>query len=40
MLFISHRGNINGANPTKENNPQYIEEALQKTLMSRSMYDF
>lgn len=30
MLFISHRGNINGANPAKENNPQYIEEALQK----------
>ena len=30
MLFISHRGNINGADPTKENNPQYIEEALQK----------
>ena len=30
MLFISHRGNINGANPTKENNPQYIEKALQK----------
>jgi hypothetical protein len=30
MLFISHRGNINGADPTKENSPQYIEEALQK----------
>jgi len=28
MLFIAHRGNINGPNPEKENNPDYIKEAL------------
>lgn len=26
--FIAHRGNINGPNPKKENQPEYIEEAL------------
>lgn len=30
MLYISHRGNINGADPKKENNPEYIIEALEK----------
>jgi hypothetical protein len=29
MIFISHRGNIDGANPELENNPKYIEEALK-----------
>tara|TARA_R110001592_G_C13054547_1_gene740450 strand:- start:98 stop:547 length:450 start_codon:yes stop_codon:yes gene_type:complete len=28
MFYISHRGNINGANPTKENQPAYLETAL------------
>jgi hypothetical protein len=30
MLFISHRGNITGANPERENRPDYILEALNK----------
>ena len=29
MILISHRGNINGKNPNKENNPMYITKALQ-----------
>ena len=28
MLKISHRGNLNGPNPAKENSPKYIQEAL------------
>jgi len=28
MIFISHRGNLNGPNPKNENSPSYIEEAL------------
>jgi len=28
--LISHRGNISGPNPQKENNPAYIKEALAK----------
>jgi len=28
MRLISHRGNINGSNPEMENNPEYIQEAL------------
>ena len=28
MIFISHRGNINGANPEQENSPEYIRYAL------------
>jgi len=28
MKLISHRGNINGRNPERENTPEYIEEAL------------
>lgn len=28
MIFISHRGNLNGPNPSRENSPDYIEEAL------------
>ena len=28
MILISHRGNINGKNPNRENHPDYIEEAL------------
>ena len=28
MIFISHRGNINGSDPEMENNPVYIEKAL------------
>ena len=27
-IFISHRGNISGPNPLKENQPTYIQEAL------------
>lgn len=30
MILISHRGNINGPNPKKENNPLYLIEALNK----------
>lgn len=29
MKLISHRGNINGAIPEKENNPEYIFDALK-----------
>lgn len=28
MLLISHRGNINGPNPLRENTPTYIQEAI------------
>ena len=28
MILISHRGNINGPNPEMENNPEYIQKAL------------
>jgi hypothetical protein len=30
MIKISHRGNIYGPEPSKENNPNYIYETLQK----------
>lgn len=29
MLLISHRGNINGALPERENHPTYIEQSLK-----------
>jgi len=29
MKLIAHRGNISGPNPIKENNPEYIDEALK-----------
>jgi len=29
MKLIAHRGNINGKNPKKENNPDYILDAIQ-----------
>jgi hypothetical protein len=29
MKFISHRGNINGPNPARENSPDYIDEAIK-----------
>ena len=29
VILISHRGNINGPNPDKENHPEYIEDALR-----------
>ena len=28
MIFISHRGNLNGLNPARENSPSYIREAI------------
>lgn len=28
MKLIAHRGNINGSNPSDENNPDYIEKAI------------
>jgi hypothetical protein len=28
MILISHRGNINGKIPDKENNPEYIDNAI------------
>ena len=30
MIKISHRGNLRGPNKDRENNPQYIKEALEK----------
>lgn len=30
MIFISHRGNINGKNISLENKPEYIDQALSK----------
>ena len=30
MILISHRGNINGRNPKRENDPKYIEKAIEK----------
>lgn len=30
MILIAHRGNIDGKNPDKENNPDYIMEAIDK----------
>lgn len=30
MIYISHRGNINGKNPEMENNPDYINNALKE----------
>tara|TARA_R110000824_G_scaffold300957_1_gene488995 strand:+ start:2072 stop:2527 length:456 start_codon:yes stop_codon:yes gene_type:complete len=29
MILISHRGNLNGREPEKENTPEYVEEALK-----------
>ena len=29
MIFISHRGNIEGAYPFRENSPDYIDEAIK-----------
>jgi hypothetical protein len=28
MIFISHRGNIDGQNPERENSPSYIDETI------------
>jgi len=28
MIYISHRGNLKGAEPELENNPEYIEKAI------------
>lgn len=28
MILISHRGNISGENPEKENHPEYIDKAI------------
>lgn len=30
MLFISHRGNLDGLNPKRENTKDYIQEAIDK----------
>lgn len=30
MKLISHRGNINGPDPIKENNPEYIEQVISQ----------
>lgn len=30
MKLIAHRGNTNGPNPERENNPEYVLEALNK----------
>jgi hypothetical protein len=30
MILISHRGNINGRMPNLENNPDYIDKAIEK----------
>jgi hypothetical protein len=28
VILIAHRGNLNGSEPEKENNPQYIDKAI------------
>ena len=28
MILISHRGNLDGVNPDRENSPSYIQEAI------------
>ena len=33
MIFISHRGNIDGINKKFENNPNYIQHQLIRVLM-------
>lgn len=30
MLYIAHRGNLSGPNPSRENQPSYIQEALNE----------
>lgn len=30
MILISHRGNIDGPNPSQENNPSYVNDAIRK----------
>jgi hypothetical protein len=30
MKLIAHRGNINGPNPLEENNPEYVEYAIEQ----------
>ena len=30
MILIAHRGNVSGPNPEMENNPLYIDRALEK----------
>lgn len=30
MIFISHRGNLDGSRPLEENHPDYIEKALNE----------
>lgn len=30
MIFISHRGNLNGKNKNLENNPEYVLDAIKK----------
>ena len=30
MLLISHRGNTNGVDPSQENDPNYIDKALER----------
>ena len=31
MIYISHRGNLNGINPKQENKPSYIFDALERS---------
>ena len=33
MILISHRGNINGKNPSMENHPDYIKKSLKILLI-------
>lgn len=33
MDFISHRGNLLGCNPSRENSPEYVDEAISKGYM-------
>jgi hypothetical protein len=30
MILIAHRGNFKGRNPEKENNPDYIKDAVER----------
>lgn len=38
MIYIAHRGNTQGPNPEYENNPDYIDEALERRFV-RSIND-
>lgn len=41
MIFISHRGNLEGRNPSLENQPEYVERALNDGyVVEIDVYDY